>query len=74
MSAPWVTGDSVYGDDRRLRTWLESHERAYVLAVSGKEYVWLGWRQRQVKTILAALPADAWTRAVRGGRPRPPLV
>jgi SRSO17 transposase len=66
VPAPWVTGDSVYGDDRRLRTWLESHERAYVLAVSGKESVWLGWRQRQVKTILAALPADAWTRHSAG--------
>jgi hypothetical protein len=52
--AAWVTGDSVSGDDRRLRMWLESPERAYVLAVSGKEYVWLGWPQRQVKTVLAA--------------------
>ena len=63
---PWVTGDSVYGDDRRLRTWLESHERAYVLAVSGKESVWLGWRQRQVKHPAAPLPADAWTRHSAG--------
>src|SRR5499426_1978362 len=30
----WVTGDSVYGDDRRLRMWLEEHDHAYVLAVS----------------------------------------
>jgi SRSO17 transposase len=62
VPATWVTSDSVYGDDRRLRMWLEAHARAYVLAVSGKEYVWLGWPQRQVKTVLAALPADAWTR------------
>ena len=62
----WVTGDSVYGDDRRLRMWLEEHDHAYVLAVSGKEYVWLGWRQRQVKTVLAALPADGWTRLSAG--------
>ena len=44
VSARWVTGDSVYGDDRRLRMWLEEHAQAYVLAVSGKEYIWLGWR------------------------------
>src|SRR5262245_36641601 len=62
----WVTGDSVYGDDRRLRLWLEAQERAYVLAVSGKEYVWLGWQQRQVKTVLAALPAEGWTRLSAG--------
>ncbi len=55
VPAAWVTGDSVYGDDRRLRVWLEEQEHAYVLAVSGKEYVWRGWQQHQVKTILAAL-------------------
>ena len=41
---------------------LEAQLQPYVLAVSGKEYVCLGWQQRQVKTILAALPADGWTR------------
>ena len=40
VPAAWVTGDSVYGDDRRLRVWLEEQDHAYVLAVSGKEYVW----------------------------------
>jgi SRSO17 transposase len=37
VPATWVTGDSVYGDDRRLRMWLESQLQAAVLAVSGKE-------------------------------------
>jgi SRSO17 transposase len=36
----WVTGDSVYGNDRRLRVWLEEQDHAYVMAVSGPEYVW----------------------------------
>ena len=62
----WVTGDSVYGNDRRLRLWLEAQPWAYVLAVSGQEYVWLGWQQRQVKTLLAALPEDSWTRLSAG--------
>jgi SRSO17 transposase len=62
----WITGDSVYGNDRRLRVWLEAQPRAYVLAVSGQEYVWLGGRQRQVKTILAALPEKNWTRLSAG--------
>lgn len=66
IPAQWVTGDSVYGDDRRLRMWLESCPQAYVLAVSGKEYVWLDWQQRQVKTILAALPENGWTRLSAG--------
>jgi SRSO17 transposase len=38
----------------------------HVLAVSGKEYVWLGWRQRQVKTVLAAWPEEGWTRHSAG--------
>ena len=66
IPARWVTGDSVSGDDRRLRMWLEGQAQAYVLAVSGKEHVWLGWRQRQVKTILAALPEDGWSRLSAG--------
>ena len=68
----WVTGDRVYGDDRRLRMWLEAQERAYALAVSGKEDVWLGWQQRQVQTILAALPADDWTRHSAGAGAKGP--
>ena len=66
VPATWVAGDSVYGDNRRLRRWLEAQPQAYVLAVSGKEYVWLGWRQRQVKTILASLPAEGWSRLSAG--------
>jgi SRSO17 transposase len=66
VPARWVTGDSVYGDDRRLRVWLEAQPLAYGLAVSGKENVWIGWQQRQVKTLLAALPAEGWTRLSAG--------
>jgi SRSO17 transposase len=66
VPAAWVTGDSIYGDDRRLRMWLESCPQAYVLAVSGKEYVWLDWRQRQIKTLLASLPDGGWMRLSAG--------
>ena len=66
VPAAWVTGDSVYGDDRQLRVWLEERAQAYVLAVSGKEYVWRGWQQHQVKTVLATLSPDGWTRLSAG--------
>jgi SRSO17 transposase len=72
VPARWVTGDSVYGDDRRLRMGLEAHPQAYVLAVSGKECVWLGWQQRQVKTLLARLPAEGWTRLSAGNGAKGP--
>jgi SRSO17 transposase len=65
VPAAWVTADSVYGDDRHLRMWLEAHEQAYVLAVAGKEYVHVAasWTQRRVSTLLRErkeLPPDAW--------------
>lgn len=56
----WVSGDSVYGDDRKLRSWLEGHKQAYVLAVSSDETVWINQVQRQIKTILAELPREGW--------------
>jgi SRSO17 transposase len=71
VPAAWVTADSVYGDDRRLRMWLEAQEQAYVLAVSGKEYVNVAatWTQRRVSTLLAEVaqqPAEAWQRLSAG--------
>jgi SRSO17 transposase len=66
VPARWVTGDSVYGHDRRLRLWLEAQPHAYVLAVSGQESVWRDGRQRRVQAILAALPEDGWTRLSAG--------
>jgi SRSO17 transposase len=62
----WVTGDSVYGDDRALRRWLEEREQAYVLAVSGKESVWINHAQRPIKTLLADLPPAGWERLSAG--------
>jgi SRSO17 transposase len=66
VPAAWVTGDSVYGHDRPLRLWLEGRSQPYVLAVSGKEYVWVGSPPRQVKTLLASLPVEGWTRRSAG--------
>ncbi len=62
----WVTGDSIYGDNRKLRGWLEQHRQAYVLAVSGKETVWIGQRQQSVKSLLAGLPSEGWHRMSAG--------
>lgn len=66
VPAAWVAGDSVYGDNRPLRMWLEEHAHAHVLAVSGKEYVSLAGRQQQVKAILATLAPAGWCRLSAG--------
>ena len=36
----WVAGDTVYGNDRRLRRWLEEQGIAHVLAVKSNESLW----------------------------------
>jgi SRSO17 transposase len=66
VSVAWVTGDSIYGDNRPLRTWLEAEGQAYVLAVSGKEYVWQADQQQRMTTLLATLPETGWTRLSAG--------
>jgi SRSO17 transposase len=55
VKAAWVVADSVYGDSRRLGMFLEEREQPYVLAVSGKAYVWAGFRQHRVGTVLRSL-------------------
>jgi SRSO17 transposase len=62
----WITGDSIYGDDRALRQWLEEHRQAYVLAVSGKAFVWLQHHQRRLSTLLAELPGEGWEQISAG--------
>lgn len=68
----FVAGDSVYGDDRSLRTWLEAQQQAYVLAVSGKEYVWRNQKQQSVSSLLADLPVDGWERLSAGAGSKGP--
>ena len=55
VKAAWVVADSVYGDTRRLGMFLEEREQPYVLALSGKAYVWAGFYQHRVSTLLDAL-------------------
>jgi SRSO17 transposase len=79
VPAAWVTADSIYGDDRRLRMWLEAQEQPFVLAVSGKEYVNVAatWTQRRVSTLLQELtdlPADAWQRLSAGDGEKGPRL
>jgi SRSO17 transposase len=66
VPAKGVTGDSVYGEDRRRRLGWAGQAQPDALAVSGKEDVWLGWQQRQVTSLLATLPEDGWTRLSAG--------
>ena len=67
VPAAWVTADSVYGDVKYLRVWLEARPIGYVLAVSGKDTV-VGpdWHQRRISIYLADPPTDGWQRLSAG--------
>src|SRR5258707_12975458 len=72
VPARWVVGDTVYSADE-LRRWLEGQGRSYVLAVPETHGLWTRGHQQTVEQLIAALPADAWTRVSAGaGGPRPP--
>jgi len=62
----WVTGDSVYGNSRVIREWLERKEKSYVLCVSRSEYINDGNQYTSVGDILNAIPADGWFEASCG--------
>ena len=78
IPAAWVTGDEVYGKDRRLRMWLERQEQPFVLAVASNEPVWMegeqGPRQIPVATVASTLPPSAWERLSAGNGSKGPRV
>ncbi len=73
VPAAWVTADSIYGEVKYLRVWLETRPIGYVLAVSGKDTV-VGpdWRQRRIAAYLADPPADGWRRLSAGAGAKGP--
>lgn len=58
----WVTGDSIYGSDRRLRLWLEEHPRWFVLGIAKDEPLWCEFEQQRADEWAATLPDEAWQR------------
>ncbi len=78
VPAAWVTGDEVYGRDRRLRLWLEERERPFVLAVATNEPLWAmtdrGPQQIGAAVIATALPVARWARLSAGDGSKGPRV
>jgi SRSO17 transposase len=66
MPARWVSGDSVYGNDGKLRLWLEEHQVAHVLGVSGNHFVIIGWKQQKVSRVAAQFLPEDWHRLSAG--------
>jgi SRSO17 transposase len=63
VQAAWVTADSIYGGDTKLRRYLEEREQPFVLAVASTQRVGLSAKAEQV---VAAWPADRWQRLSAG--------
>ncbi|MCD4824904.1 MAG: IS701 family transposase, partial [Phycisphaerae bacterium] len=58
----WVTEDSIYGGDRRLRLWLEQDHHWFVLGSAKNEPLWCEHEQKRADAWAATLPDDAWCR------------
>jgi SRSO17 transposase len=63
VNASWVTADSIYGSDYKLRHYLEEREQPFVLAVQSTQRVGLSAKAEQV---VASWPAQAWQRLSAG--------
>lgn len=70
----WVAGDSVYGNDPKLRTWLEERPQAYVLAIAVNETVWIAHEPQQIKTLLSEVPSAGWVRLSAGAGSKGPRI
>jgi SRSO17 transposase len=70
LSFAWVSGDSVYGADHRIRRWAEQHRRGYVLAVTSSQQLGL----RPVCDWIDGLPAKAWQRLSAGDGAKGPRL
>ena len=66
----WMTGDSVYGSDHRLRRLIERHGRGYVLAVTSAQHLGL----KPVEDWLEDVPARGWQRLSAGDGAKGPRL
>ena len=63
----WVAGDEVYGNNGKLRAWLEEKQLGYVMAVACDQRMrWPDQQLRRVDEIARNLPALAWERLSAG--------
>src|SRR5215467_10282769 len=63
VQAAWVTGDTVYGGDYKLRSWLEERLQPYVLAIPKNQRIGLTHRADEV---VASWEASRWQRVSAG--------
>ena len=62
VECAWVTGDSVYGNDGKLREWLEERRLPFVLGVTAQYRLFTERGREWAKDIFARVPARGWRR------------
>ena len=74
----WVTGDEVYGSDRKLRLWLEEAGISHVLAIKSNEKLWArtdqGSLQVRADRLAAGVGESSWQRLSAGDGAKGPRV
>jgi len=74
MQLDWVTGDSIYGSDRRLRLWLEEQWQPFVLAVNCNEALWCGMQQQRADVLAQGFSETDWHRLSAGDGAKGPRL
>ncbi len=74
MQVDWVTGDSIYGSDRRLRLWLEEQLQPFVMAVKRDEALWCGMQQQRADVWRQRIADTDWQRLSAGDGTKGPRV
>ena len=74
----WFTGDEVYGNDRKLRLWLEDEEIPHVLAIKRNEKLW-AWTDQgplpvRADRLASGVLESAWVRCSAGNGAKGPRV
>ena len=62
VECAWVAGDWVYGNDGKLRVWLEERRLPYVLGVTAQYRLFTERGREWAKEVFAQLPARRWRR------------
>jgi SRSO17 transposase len=74
VKVSWVTGDTVYGSNPKLRAGLEARSQAYALGVRCHEWVEVGGQRVRVDRLAKGLSASQWQSLSAGAGAKGPRL
>jgi SRSO17 transposase len=60
IEAKRVAGDSVYGNDSQMRSWLDQRRQAYILGVTAQLRLWTGKQRQWASEVVRSWPDSKW--------------